>query len=343
MAESVLSASGTSLTRLISQAATAAPWSTSSPRNVEAEIAAAMSWNYLVQLDHDWDPQDELCFTVTYNEHSSADESGVLTDQISDTFHLCIHSDQMTSDTRIRLIGKTIDGGNPQYWPTVRLKGCEPWIPDRSNALQPDPSEGWQVEHIQFGGMELEWVGLDVRERRSAMFSIQVPRSVTPSQDIVNPPKGKLGSDTVDVRFFSPIVPLIQREIEPIDPSDTLHQTIEQLLRPMRGFSGDTRFSLRIRVSYEYALNGLDLLVPIPVLLADNNSIGKPDTFPASLARELAGEICKWREGANHSTLKSRLNFSLTVFCTGNERSMPLVDFRSIPISVSNVAPSWWS
>jgi hypothetical protein len=62
---------------LVSQTAAGMPIASppGSPQSIEAEIAAALLWNYEVQLSHRWAEQDQLFFDVTFNQTGGGLES----------------------------------------------------------------------------------------------------------------------------------------------------------------------------------------------------------------------------------------------------------------------------
>lgn len=271
---------------------------------------------------------------------------------IKDEFYLSIEFES----GRLQLFGRTEEGGNPKYWPTLLPGQSAGWTPDRNQAeASGSPGSWWMLEHsfgahTDFDDLTLEWKSLDVLERQTATLAAYVVRNANLLFDPSNPTNPEFVYRTPTVAFRSPIVPLIQRAaLSPVNPGPTLSDTIEQMLEPMVRLANNMNPFLRIGVTYEYELappppNEVEGLPgSIAVLLADGVRLGQSGSPLPSIARELAEQLGGWHERVQPSPAKALLVISLNVFGTIQQEQLPLVQIGRIPLKVTNVDDKWWS
>jgi hypothetical protein len=426
---------------LISQTASAANLgSPSGSPSIEDEIAAALAWDYTVELEHAWAAQDELFFEVTFNETVSMAPrmmalpkggrslenlfaalaqfhveyprlvpqfSSILREafpaegvtlaspetaqEIIGTFlslangveavwpdyqpHLRPHAIaggpptivvenyyiQLDSQVegRMHLFGAAQSGGPPAQWPVVTVQG-QVWNPQGTSHGKPREirdrrGNTWsEVTHdfshvgdrtVFFRHITLSWVGLDIRQRQSAILCA----SVTRNADLV-PPRTTTKEfiyDTETVKFANPVIPLIRRgQLSPLHPGSTLANTLEQIFNPISLVGQGLDSYMRVALQYEYEVavpgSGLPLFASMPVLLADDISVGS--NSPAYvIATEIAQETAAWYTGAAPSTAGAVLAFQLVLFGTVRGQQLPLVQIDQIPILVGAQPLTWWN
>jgi hypothetical protein len=268
---------------------------------------------------------------------------------IKDNYYISLEN-----DGAVNLMASTPQGGNPKYWPKIILKGDISWQPDRNQATPISSPGGWWKLSHSFGAaaninqMTFEWGPLEVLDRQTATLNAYIQRNANLLGDLnvaINP---LFIYTTPTVEFASPIIPLIQRAaLPPLQPEETLVETLESILRPIIGVGRHLNPMLRLGASYSYQLvpspDGSGLRASSPILLADNVSLGVAGSPMPQIATDISREIGHWFKSIQPSSSKALLSFSVTLFGTVEGQKYPLVQIEEIPVIVSNVPASWWT
>jgi hypothetical protein len=264
----------------------------------------------------------------------------------------------------VRLRGRAVQPQSPSlpdYWPSLSPQGLgvklTPWAPDPSQAQYRDG--WWELEHTWAGLgpgehignldlLKLSWNALKVLDRQTAELSAYVKRNAELIQGEATNPDFIYQTQTV--RFANPAIPLIVAQpLPPLQPLDTLTQTLERIFAPMMGAGQTLNAFIRLEANYSYELvpgpEGDAVVASSAILLADDVMLDGGGVSPGTIAAPIAAEIGNWHSTHRLPSAGSRLNLAITLFATVELQQFPLVQFEDIPIRVDGVlpsSPSWW-